>query len=72
MADKFEIYKWLEQKKFTDKNYYKGNRPVFFTLRADEFEKSNKKVLEAGKMVYNEQGYVVFEYNSPKDFYNAF
>ena len=72
MADKFEIHKWLEQKKFTDKNYYKGNRPVFFTLRAYEFEKSNKKVLEAGKMVYNEQGYVVFEYNSPKDFYNAF
>lgn len=73
VPDKYSIHKWLEPKKFLDENYYKGGKNVFFTLSKEEFDASkDSKALEKGRLVYNDGNYLVFDYNSQKDFISSF
>lgn len=72
LPEKFKVRKWLGPKKYLDKNYYKGGKRVFFALKKDEFDLSEKKVLEKGRLVYDNGYYLVFDYGSPADFIAAF
>lgn len=70
---KFKIHKWLSPKRFEDKNYYKGNKKVFFVIQKDEYNMTeSKKVFEAGNLAYDDGTYLVFDYNSPESFRNSF
>lgn len=73
LPEKWEIHKWLEQKKFTDINYYKGGKNIFFAIRKNEYELSeNKDILNVGKLVYQDENYLVFDFASPQEFKSIF
>lgn len=73
LPEKWEIHKWLEQKKFTDIDYYKGGKNIFFAIRKDEYELSkNNDILNAGRLVYQDENYLVFDFASPLEFKNIF
>lgn len=73
VPEKFEIHKWLQSKKFHDINYYKGNKHIFFAIYEQDYAASkNKSALLKGKLVYNKDNYMIFDYDSPATFVSAF
>ncbi len=73
MAKEYKIHKWLESKRFEDVDYYKGNKHVFFAMKKREYEHStDSNVLKLGNLVYQDDFFVIFEYDSPKSFVAAF
>jgi hypothetical protein len=70
---KYAIHKWLEPKKFLDKNYYKGDKHIFFAIEQRNYNASkNKAPLEKGTLVFSDKNYLVFDYDSPNSFISAF
>lgn len=69
----YHVDKWLEPKGFTDPDYYKGAKPIFFVMQNQEYDKTaNRYILEQGKEVYKDEYCIVFEYKSTADFIGAF
>ncbi len=73
LPKKYSIHKWLEPKKYQDKNYYKGEKHVFFVIKQEEYKLSvNKSVINSGNLVFEDSDYLIFEYDSTQKFIEAF
>ncbi len=73
MAKDYKIHRWLEPKRFENKDYYKGNKHVFFAMKNSEYALSaDSNVFKSGTLVYQDDKYVVFDYASPEAFIKAF
>lgn len=73
IPEKMQIHKWLESKRFTDINYYQGQKNIFFAIKTEEYNASaNKDVLSKGNLVYQDDNYLVFDYATPQSFKDAF
>ncbi len=73
MPSKYTVHKWLEPKRYLDKNYYKGGKHVFFVIKERNYNASkNKAPLEKGTLVFRDENYIVFDYDSPNSFISSF
>ncbi len=73
MPKSYAIHKWLEPKRFLDKNYYKGDNHIFFAIKQNNYaESKNKAPFEKGTLVFSDENYLVFDFASQKVFIDSF